>query len=90
VSEVAGKFLGSERAIAEMLEASQPCHESRQGYLISNDESPRAKALGSSETERLKLAQDVARTTIAELASVSPVTAYGDASALLVVRQEAV
>jgi hypothetical protein len=41
VSEVAGKFLFSESVIAEMLEASQPCHahESRQGS-ISNDESP--------------------------------------------------
>jgi hypothetical protein len=75
VSEVAGKFLVSESAIAEMLEISQPCRadKSHQGS-ISVDESPRAKTLGSSETERLELARDAVRMTIAELGKASPVT----------------
>jgi hypothetical protein len=75
VTEVAGKFLVTERALVEMLEACRRCPapESHRGF-ISNDDDPRGAAPGLSETDRLKHAQDAARITIAELAKPSHVT----------------
>ena len=63
VTEVAGKFLVSESAIARMLEACACREPDKLRDFISSDEHRRARTYGSSETERLASARAAIETT---------------------------
>ena len=75
VTEVAGKFLVSESAIAEMLERCRQCPAA--GTLPTFTSANDADDLlsGRSETERMRSAQAAARTTLQDkLAAPAPIT----------------
>ena len=63
VTEVAGKFLVSESAIARMLEACACREPDKLRAYISSGESRRARTYGSSATERLASARAAIETT---------------------------
>src|SRR5262245_59253611 len=68
VTEVAGKFLVSETAIAEMLERCRTCRvQGNDRASISRSGERLDTMYGSSETARLESARAAARTTLAEL-----------------------
>src|SRR5437764_515325 len=75
VAEVAGKFLVTEAAIAQMLECCRRW-DAREKHLASTSSTEKHHGItsGSSETERLKSAQAAASVTIAELRKPSLAT----------------
>jgi hypothetical protein len=74
VTEVAGKFLVSERAIAEMLEKCRCPVEAKPHASISACGNIHANTSGRSETERLGLARAAASTILNARKKLSPIT----------------
>jgi hypothetical protein len=72
VSRVAGKFLVTEAAIAEMLEACEECQIPEKPPVSTSDAVTADRRPGSSSTERLKLAQAAAHSIATELKKRSP------------------
>jgi hypothetical protein len=74
ITEVAGKFLVTERAIAEMLEKCRCLVEQKLQDSTSGSGHIHARTSGTSETERLGLARGVASTILSERKKRSPAT----------------